>query len=175
MDNAQDKGLFSDEQRETILNVLKRICVGEVCISRPDLYEEVKDKLNDMSALQFSNAISQEIRWNKFSGFETRRGKNGGICAVGAFSEREKAKAEAESRAIKTPVEISGKAMLVRARPKRLHDFISIVLNGKENKDGDVTVEGTKYDCDSEMLERYLTFLSKKPSDEEIKQDEQTA
>jgi len=162
---AAKENEFTSEEQVLISAALTEMCVGPKCVSRLDIYNTLADDFKRLGETKFQALLSKSIDSNVFPEFTTRRGRNGGVHKVGAFDEVEKNKATKESKAIKTPVEIDGKPQLIKARAKKLHDFISIVLCGKEDSDGKVSVEGKKYSCDVDIFTRYVNMLDKTTQD----------
>lgn len=82
---------FSSSQIETIQKILDASCVGAVCISRASIFEEAKKHVEiNMELYRFEQAITNAIREKKIKGYETKAGRNGGICKKGVFSNKEK-------------------------------------------------------------------------------------
>ena len=83
--------LLTEEQISAITEILDRSCVGNICVSRSQLYSELKEPLQlDMELYQFEKAITTAIKNDVIKGFETRAGRSGGICRKGVFLSADK-------------------------------------------------------------------------------------
>jgi hypothetical protein len=151
---------FTQSEQELIATTLTELCIGAKCISRLEIYTTLADDFKRLGETKFQTILSKSIDDNLFPDFTTRRGRNGGVCKVGAFDEIEKNKAEKDSKVIKTPVEIDGQPRMVKSRAKKLHDFVSIVLCGTEDNDGKIKIEGKGYNIeDIGIFNRYVSML----------------
>lgn len=118
---------LTDLQLEIVSQHLKKYCIGEKCISRLVLYDNVKSFLDpQLTDYKFEQIISEYIKSGKLQGFTTRLGKKGGICRAGAFTERDNKKLEKKY----CNVSIGGKIYKVKLK-KELLTFVTCVLGGQ--------------------------------------------
>ena len=137
--------LLSDEQIIYIQKVLETSCQGEVCISRARLFDELKKPLKlTIEQYQFEQALTQAIKNKRIVGFETRSGRNGGVCRLGAFAKHDAAQ---KQKRIKKPrksrhclVTVNDNTYNVPISESQACGFIMTVLNGLPANDGKANV-----------------------------------
>lgn len=161
---------ITDEQWNYIQKVLEESCQGAVCISRERLFEELKGPLKLlMEQYQFEQAITQGIRNKRITGFETRSGRNGGICRAGAFKKQDEAR-KIKKRTRKKrfcTVTVGEKTFHVPIYESQALAFLSVLkANPANNGKGNIYINDSAYDIPStigtaDVLEKFLTELCK--------------
>ena len=140
------KAILSDDQLVEIRKTLGEQCQGEMCISRKALYILVKDRLNlDIEAYLFEQALTNALQSGKLPGFESRRGRSGGICKKGAFAHKDRV-AHKSSRPPGCTIRIEGELFHVNITTAQTVRFITRVLNGYPTMPpGDIAVNSTSF------------------------------
>jgi hypothetical protein len=130
--------LLTPTQLEAIKSVLESSCIGESCINRDIVYSAViaNGTPINMEPYQFAKALTGVIKYGLVLGFETRKGRAGGICRRGAFENRDKQK---KNRA-KCSIRINGITYSVNVSVQTAVTFVTKVLNGVEAAQGDGNV-----------------------------------
>ena len=137
---------LSDDQLAEIRKTLGECCQGETCISRKALYVLIKDRLNlNLELYLFEQAITNALQSDKLPGFESRRGRSGGICKKGAFVRRDHA-ARKSSRPPGCTIRIGDEAFHANITTAQAVRFVTQVLNGKPSiKPSDIAVNSTSF------------------------------
>lgn len=162
MSNNKDNetfNTFTAEQHAAILAFLEEQCNGEVCVSRPDIFEAVEDLMGDVEVDRFTIVLSNALKNNEFPGFKTRRGRSGGVHRDGAFNERDASKGVKVTKT-QTPVEVDGNLVHAKLKATVLHKYLTGVLGCQKDENGNVKVENVAYNCtDVAAFNKYLTAM----------------
>ncbi len=104
-----------------------------ICIPYGKLYERMQNRIS-MEQYLFVKCVKDSIRLGKITGFETRNGRNGGICRLGVFKEHD------DLRKRSCTVTIRGKTYRVHTTEAQIFAFIVSVLDGKPTTNGENAV-----------------------------------
>ena len=142
--------ILTQAQLKQIHSVLDRYCVGQTCISRSRLYEEIKGPLGlTIEQYLFEQAITAAIKTGRLKGFETRAGKHGGICRAGAFDDHDRQRkekvAQRKPRKKYCAVTIDSIKHEVSLKPDKIEQFVVNILQGKKAKKGHIAIDSTEY------------------------------
>ena len=156
----ENNNLFTQEQHSAITAFLEEKCVGEVCVSRPDVFDALGvEVLADMEVDKFNVLLSAALKDGLFPGFTTRRGRSGGIHREGAFAARDASKGTSKSKT-QTPVEVDGNLVHATLKAKVLRKYLTEVLGGKEAENGNVKIEDVSFECsDLNAFNKYLSAM----------------
>lgn len=159
MKNKDTVSSFTPEQNTAIASFLEVNCVGEVCVSRPEVFNGLESAvLAELEVGRFCILLSTALKEGAFPGFTTRKGRSGGIHRVGAFAARDASKGANKT---KTPVEVDGNLVHANLKAKVITKYLTEVLGGKESEVGNVKIENTAYDCsDTDAFSKYLSAMA---------------
>jgi len=148
---------LTQKQLDYIQSVLEKHCKGEVCIKRTELFDKVCAKLNlTMEPYKFETAVTKAIKNNLLTGFQTRPGRNGGICRAGVFAEKDL------HRKKYCDIIVGGQKQLLLKNEHNLIYFLVNVLKAKQVKsNGSIIINDKHFKVkDISPEEVFLSFIT---------------
>lgn len=143
--------LLSVDDLSYIQKVLEQSCIGDVCLSRSQLYEELKGPMKlDIEQYQFEQALTSAIKNKRIIGFETRSGRTGGICRVGAFSKKSSC-----------TIAIGAVIYDVPVPEEQANLFLTQVLNAIQSYTGNIVINQTKYILLGSLEKYFINYIIK--------------
>lgn len=122
-----------------------------------------------MSEARFCQVLTAEVAdGSRLSGFQTRRGRFGGICRAGAFAGHDRRRTSENKRAKRKytwrrqsgcEVFIGEDRFCVEATEAKIISFIVTVAGGSASVDGKVTVGTKRFNMpDPDLLRRFFMY-----------------
>lgn len=150
---------FTQEQKNGVIAVLTERCVGETCITRPELFDAVRSLFaEDYTDVQFGATFSDSLKDGEFPGFVSRRGRTGGICRAGVFDAKDAARKE-KVNSNQTTIEVNDKTFVARGKANVFQKYIVDVLGGIEDNEGTIKVNDKTFTCDEVLFVKYLNVM----------------
>ena len=140
--------VLSDEQIAEIQRTLDASIPegSDICLTRETIYRGLRERAGlDMELYRFERALTTAIRIGRITGYETRRGRCGGICRKGAFSKSSKSKGKCE-------LTINGKTYQLGMSEHDAEQFLMGILGAKPARQGEVLINNKIYSLPKAIL-----------------------